>query len=102
MTECIAERSATLPGHVLTEGGLKRTLKLGHPEHTMHLWWTGVMGAQPNNARRNPRGNLVEADEFLIEIELVRIEGDRATIRIWAPDQVRIISANKDSHRQKA
>ena len=28
---------------------------------------------------------------------VVKIEGNRATIRIWAPDPVKIISAQKDS-----
>jgi hypothetical protein len=33
-------------------------------------------------------------------MELLRIEGDTVVLRLWAPDQVRIVSAKKDPHCQ--
>jgi len=89
--------------YVLTHGGLQRAFRLGHPEDTIHLWGTGAFLAKGLDvACVASARDLVEAGEFLIELELVRIEGNVATIRIWAPDQIKIISAKKDPHCQVA
>lgn len=86
--------------HVLTEGGLVRALKLGRPEQTMHLWWSGAFATSQRKSPRGPKGERDEPGEFLIEIELLRIEGDSAVVRLWAPDEVTILSAKKDPHCQ--
>ena len=90
MSDYHSERDQNCKRYLLTDGGLQRTLKSGHPEHTMHLWWTGAFLC--------PGVELVEANEHLIEIQLVRIEGNQAIIRIWAPDEVEILAAKKDPH----
>ena len=98
MPRRIDERRGEPTNYILTAGGLQRTLKLRHPEQTMHLWWTGAFLAKDVRAYVEPSGFVVETGEFLIEIELVRVEGEKATIRISAPEQVKIVSAKKDPH----
>jgi hypothetical protein len=89
----------TTSAYILTEGGLTRTLKVGRPEQTMHLWWTGAF--LPNGIHSFPgTGGPVEAGEFLIEIQLLRVEGDAAILRFCGPEQVRMVSAKKDPHRK--
>lgn len=72
----------------LTVGGLQRKLRAGNAGDTMHLWVRS--------------GDGPKAEEFLAEIELVRVDGKTVTLRIWAPDQVSIVSAKKDPHSSAA
>ena len=83
-------------GYLLTEGGLVRTLRVGCPEQTMHLWWTGVSTPTGPGAPGSLQGQCGQPEELLIEIELLRIEGSSAVVRINAPPQVDIVSAKKD------
>ena len=83
---------------VRTEGGLVRSIKLGCPEDTMHLWWNGAFLAPIPEDAPHPMRKCGEVGEFLVEIELLRIEGDKVTVRLWAPEPVRIISARRDPH----
>jgi hypothetical protein len=92
---------------ILTEGGLVRTLKAGCPEQTMHLYWTGGLLPREPGAATGPAGEFAAEEEYLIEIELLRIEGNNAIVRINAPPHVDIVSAKRDprcqgSHRQSA
>lgn len=88
--------------HVLTEGGLVRTLKVGRPEHTMHLRWTGHFAAGKREPPDGPGHAAGEPEEFLVEIELLKIVGDSAVVRLWAPEEVMILSAKKDPQCQAA
>jgi hypothetical protein len=67
----------------------------------MHLWWTAALAPREVDAPGSLAGGG-EPQEFLIEIELLRIEGNNAVVRLWAPEQVRIVSAKKDPHCQAA
>ena len=55
----------TLSEHVLTEGGLVRTLKAGCPEQTMHLRWTGAAAPQEIKVPLDSEGKFGEPEEFL-------------------------------------
>ncbi len=85
---------------ILTTGGLVRSLKAGCPEHAMHLYWTGFFAPREPNASIDRDGNCGKAQEYLIEIELLRIEGNNAIVRINAPPQVSMVSAKKDPQCQ--
>ena len=86
---------------VRTEGGLVRSIRLGCPEDTMHLWWDGAFLAPvPADAADPPRA-CGAVGEYMVEIELLRIEGDKVTVRLWAPEPVRIVSARKDPHARE-
>jgi len=87
-----------LTNPILTKGGVIRTLRAGHPEHTMHLWWTGTIAPREPDAPVTLDGAAGQPQEFVIELELLRIEGTTAVVRLWAPEQVKIISAQKDPH----
>ena len=86
--------------HILTEGGLVRSLKAGCLGHTMHCWFEGVAVRKDLNAPGDLGGKCGEPEKFLIEIQLLRIEGNNAVVRLWAPEQVKIVSAEKDPHCQ--
>ena len=83
---------------IRTEGGLVRSIRLGCPEDTMHLWWNGAFLAPVPEDAADPARECGEIGEFLVEIELLRIEGDKVTVRLCAPAPVRIVSARKDPH----
>jgi hypothetical protein len=79
--------------YVRTRGGLVRTMKLGCPEHTMQFRWNGTCGKPPLPPNRVFGTDKGETKEILIEVELLRIQGDKVTLRLSAPDEVRIVSA---------
>jgi hypothetical protein len=62
----------------------------------MHLYWTGVLLPRERDAQSDPDGKHGRAAQHLVEIELLRIEGNNAIVRIKAPPQVDIVSAKKD------
>ena len=86
--------------YILTEGGLVRTLKAGCPEQSMHLWSTGAFRPGEPNGPVDLQGKHGRQNDLLVEIELLRIEGNNAVVRLWAPDHVRIVSAKKDPRCQ--
>lgn len=84
--------------YILTRGGLVRTFKTDRPDHTMHLWLDGGLAADGRPADEATPDHAGPAKQGLIEVQVLKIEGDSVTIRFWAPDPVVMISAGKDPH----
>lgn len=79
--------------HVLTQGGLVRSLRLGQTGDTLHLWAQRPRPAPSESRSLEAEGACLDE---LIEIELLEIRPEKATIRIKAPAHFTIISAKKD------
>ena len=83
--------------HVLTQGGLVRSLRLGQTGDTLHLWTQRSRSSPPESRSLDAEGACLDE---LIEIELIEVRAEKATIRIKAPSHFTIISAKKDQCRR--
>ncbi len=82
----------------LTDGGLALTLKAGCPADLVHMWWHGARLNKDFQDYYQPGGDLLEAGEFLIEVEIVKTRGNAVTLRINAPQWIQIKRAKIDEH----
>jgi len=100
MNETCPQTCLDSSSYILTKGGLVRSFKPSRPDHTMYLWLTGGLGADDGRGDGAAHSEKGPAQQGLIEVQVLKIEGDSVTIRFWAPDPVLMISAGKDPHCQ--